>query len=90
MNRSQLLEATLSVSINSFLKGSGQITFLENKLFTKALLKLKIFEINVVVTAYVDIMIWSMDWACKLVIDGVEEHCSLLPVFEASCHLDID
>ena len=77
------------MSSSSPLKGLADY-ILENKLFTKALVKLKIVETNVVVTAYFDIMIWSMDRACKLVINGVEEHCSLLPVFEASCHSDID
>ena len=53
MNRPWLSEASDLVSSNSPLKRSGQTTFLENKLFTKVLLKLKIVEI-----AYVDIMLW--------------------------------
>ena len=78
------------VSSSSPLKRVWPDYILENKVFTKTLLKLKIIETNVVVNAYVDIMIRSMHQACVLVIDGVEEHCSLLPVFEASCHSDID
>ena len=67
------------MSNNSPLKGSGQTTFLENN-FIETLSKLKFVETNIVVIAYIDIMIWSMVRACELVIDGVEEHCSLLPV----------
>ena len=77
------------MSSNSPLKGSGKTTFLENN-FIETLSKLKFVETNVVVTAYVDIMTWSMVRACELVIDGVEEHCSLFHIFEASCYSDID
>ena len=36
------------------------------------------------------IMIWSMDRAHELVIDGVEGKPPLLPMFEVNCHSNID
>ena len=77
------------MSSNSPLKGHGQTTFLGNN-FIETLSKLQFVETNVVVTAYVDIMISSIDRAFELAIDGVEGHCPLLHAFEASCHFDID